>query len=400
MKKLTLSLFLIAALLLVVSCGTSNATVAEEPVVEQAPVAEAPVVQETEVVEDSAPAAEGKRYIPVQSGLEDGIKYQLLGTMPSPIGDANVTCNLAADGTYEVSMAIGPYTSSASWGTWEYDMNNDVFVLTDTDNALNLKSTRDGDTYSIVVPFRDTEITVSATITERKEYVPPMAPAQSGLEDGVEYKLLGTMPSPIGDATVTCALATNGTYEVSMAIGPYTSSASWGTWAYDVDNDAFVLTDTDNALNLTSTKEGDTYTIVVPFRDTTISVSAEMTEKKAYVAKTAAASQAEEVAKVERLGVEVVHLELKAVEDRYSSYDQAKWDELWRDDSYEVQTYDKKDYGATQYDSLFEHTLSKDDYKLVSEDQRGSIDKVYYDTTLYEFYMANGIPEEEWVPNR
>ena len=64
---------------------------------------------------------EKSEVIPVQEGVEGNIEYLFTGEFDTGIiGNATVHGNLYYDGYYDVTASLFSYSSTYTWGTWEY----------------------------------------------------------------------------------------------------------------------------------------------------------------------------------------------------------------------------------------------------------------------------------------
>ncbi len=110
-----------------------------------------------------------------------------------------------------------------------------------------------------------------------------MIPAQAVEENEyAEYRFYGTYDTAtMGTADVTVDLLFDGTYELVLDLrGMFSNTPSWGTWEYSEEDDAFILTDTDNNLSFVAKKDNDRYGFIFDFRGTPIDMAAIMTGEK------------------------------------------------------------------------------------------------------------------------
>ncbi len=103
--------------------------------------------------------------------LPAGVEYQFLGTFDTGIiGNATVTGNLYYDGTYDVVAGVWTYSSGMSWGTWDYDAENGVFLLDDEDNDLHFTVARgEDDTFSFAVKDMHGEDCVLTAVLDQEK---------------------------------------------------------------------------------------------------------------------------------------------------------------------------------------------------------------------------------------
>ncbi len=225
-----------------------------------------------------------------------------------------------------------------------------------------------------------------------------MIVAQSGLPAGVEYQFLGELDTgSIGVATVAGNLYYGGTYDVVASIATYRSGYSWGEWRFE--DGVFYLDDDYNDYHFeVPASEDGSYTFNVSFMNKDVPVTAVMDSEKPLSALNVdpdpEASKPEDPADREPYAQ-------PEQQERYADTTDEDWAAMWAEAE---APYNEeglplmRDYGATSLDSLFESSISKDLFAPVPEDQRGTVERVAYETYAYTWYERNQVPEEEWEP--
>ncbi len=224
-----------------------------------------------------------------------------------------------------------------------------------------------------------------------------MIPGQSDLPAGVEYQFLGEHDTHIiGMAKVTGNLYYNGTYDVVASIWGYSAGMSWGTW--DFKDGVFTLDDEDNDYHFTVEAEnGNEYAFAVKDMHNEDCVLKAVMDTERPISTLHQDPDPEASIVVKEPKEPYVQ---PAQTDRYSAMSNEDWETLWREDSYEIAAGQEllQDYGTKEPDALFMQTLPKEWFIPVAEDQRGTVERVTYETYGYSWYEEQGIPEEEWEP--
>lgn len=222
-------------------------------------------------------------------------------------------------------------------------------------------------------------------------------PAQENLPEHVEYLFQGEFDTnAIGVATVNGFLYYDGTYDVSMGLWGFEAHVTWGTWDY-VEGQ-FVFEDTDNNLHFASTSEGEAYFFTANFNGTEIPMTARMNGTKDAsdfhkdpdsIPDHGGDGQEEEETKIPTSDT--------MLSDRYRAFSGGEWDELWEQKNFNVAgTYQARTYPNCGLDSRVQNQVPQEYFTPMKPEQRGTIEKLTYETYIYDFYESNQIPEEEW----
>jgi hypothetical protein len=119
---------------------------------------------------EEVPEQEKSEVIPAQEGVEGNIEYLFMGEFDTGIiGNATVHGNLYYDGYYDVTASLFSYSSTSTWGTWEY--MDGQFVLTDDATGEKIVTERDGERYYFFTTGMspDQQVEVSAVMSGTKD---------------------------------------------------------------------------------------------------------------------------------------------------------------------------------------------------------------------------------------
>lgn len=382
---------LLILLLTIGSVGCSN-TEQLRPTSTAAPVP----VKEKEVTLQTAAPAEPEVMIPAQT-VEDNeyAEYRFSGTYDTAtMGTATVTADLLYDGTYELVLDLkGMFSNTPSWGDWEYNIADDVFILTDTDNNLSFTAIKNTDSYGFTFDFRGTPIEMSATMTGEK--------AASALHDGPVQEKEATEDTPAVERTILLEIEgidhTNdlgkkdgfffrfySDHSIAIYLVKRDAESSSGTWSYDEEN-GLKLTVDDNEIEIQKENGENTFLAAAQ-------LAPGMAFARKYVVSEdelrAALSESKE-------SLTVVAADNRV--SRYAAWTEEEWNTLWKEADMPLYTdlYSIKER-SSETDNKFIEQLPKEAFDAT--DARGTVYRLEYDTYIYDYYYSNNIPETEWKP--
>lgn len=385
MKRFIIVAFV--ALLMLVSCSTTSSNECGED-------------SGQEKIPDKGVALSEKT-IPAQSGLSQGVEYELYGKYDTgTMGLCDVTARLYYDGYYEIEMnLLNVYFTIASYGTWSYDTDSDSFTIEDMDTGHSFSSVKEGDSYVLTYEFRGEKNTVSNSFEEKKAVsklnVNPNPEGGIGhepLEEEVEEVYLVTTAKGFNvkqdenganyyeDDGFELRLYSDGSSKVF--IGQANREVPMSTWSFKNGN--LVINDAEGEVPYVL--EDGEYKFMA-----TVVMYETMFIPRYYVLPA-------EGLKDPDAATAPVSIERYEISDRYSNWTADQWNELYAENdmpSYREE-YTAMNLPAVEMDSLFESITPMELFAKPADADHGTIEEFFYKTFIYDYYENNGIPEDEW----